>query len=247
MSDKTGGVGVAIMKQPIKLIRFSDAIPEGYEMHREWIFLILCNSCKKKYTKAKLIEYRTNAPHFKNKPFVRLYYPSGLCSACHPRGIHSWSDLKTRQARAAHKELMRNALGIDSSASNGEKIMRKLIKEIFPTEDSIYNAKLRNMAGDLYEVDIFVPEKKLAFEYNGIQHYKFIKFFHKNEKEFRKRQLRDKLRRAMCKEKEITLIEINCGLPLEKKTIVSLIDAAGVMNNENVERIEGHSKGIAEL
>lgn len=65
------------------------------------------------------------------------------------------------------------------------------------------------------EIDIYIPDFKLAFEYHGMQHYK--QFFMDNIEEQKvdfpqfvcswiKR--RDEYRRVMCKHLGITLIEI---------------------------------------
>ena len=59
-------------------------------------------------------------------------------------------------------------------------------------------------SGRSMELDIFLPKEKLAFEYQGEQHYHDIYSLGSgwNQKE------RDKEKRILCKEKEITLIEI---------------------------------------
>ena len=49
---------------------------------------------------------------------------------------------------------------------------------------------------------------KLAFEYQGQQHYKYIPYFHKNKEAFQNQKYRDYMKRNMCKDNGITLIEV---------------------------------------
>jgi hypothetical protein len=58
------------------------------------------------------------------------------------------------------------------------------------------------------ELDCFNPELRLACEYNGVQHYKFVPYFHKNKEAFRNQQYRDYMKSVMCKENSITLISV---------------------------------------
>lgn len=58
------------------------------------------------------------------------------------------------------------------------------------------------------ELDCFNPNLRLAIEYNGIQHYKYTPFFHKNKETFMLQKYRDELKRRMCRDNRITLIEV---------------------------------------
>jgi hypothetical protein len=58
------------------------------------------------------------------------------------------------------------------------------------------------------EIDCYSPKLKLGVEYNGAQHYKFIPHFHKNKEAFRNQQYRDELKRRMCVDNNVTLIEV---------------------------------------
>jgi hypothetical protein len=58
------------------------------------------------------------------------------------------------------------------------------------------------------EIDCYSPKLKLGVEYNGAQHYKFIPHFHKNKEAFRNQQYRDELKRRMCDDNNVTLIEV---------------------------------------
>ena len=57
------------------------------------------------------------------------------------------------------------------------------------------------------ELDGYNSELQLAIEYNGVQHYKYIPFFHNNDKEnLIKQQERDKLKQELCSKNNIYLI-----------------------------------------
>lgn len=58
------------------------------------------------------------------------------------------------------------------------------------------------------ELDCYDPELGIAVEYNGVQHYKFIPFFHKNKEAFLNQKYRDDMKRRICKENGILLIEV---------------------------------------
>lgn len=64
--------------------------------------------------------------------------------------------------------------------------------------------------GHLDGYSIFKNEKKtieIAFEYNGEQHYKFLKYFHKVKADFTHQILRDKVKKKLCEENDIILLE----------------------------------------
>ncbi len=65
---------------------------------------------------------------------------------------------------------------------------------------------LKNNEGNNLELDMYCEELKLAVEYNGIQHYKFSSFFHKDEISFQKRLTDDKLKSQLCINNKIDLI-----------------------------------------
>jgi hypothetical protein len=70
---------------------------------------------------------------------------------------------------------------------------------------------LRNeVTGGVYnmELDCYNPELKIAVEYNGQQHYRFIPYFHRNKDRFINQRYRDVLKRKLCEENGITLIEV---------------------------------------
>lgn len=100
----------------------------------------------------------------------------------------------------------------DSKESSGERECRSALESIFGKKfNKIRPDFLRNTVTDgnnNLELDCFCPELKLAVEYNGAQHYKFIPYFHKNKETFLNQKYRDELKRRMCTDNGITLIEV---------------------------------------
>lgn len=59
-----------------------------------------------------------------------------------------------------------------------------------------------------FELDGYNEELKIAFEYNGYQHYKYPNFFHADEAAFIKQQASDQYKKQYCIDNNITLIII---------------------------------------
>jgi hypothetical protein len=58
------------------------------------------------------------------------------------------------------------------------------------------------------EIDIFNEELKLCAEYNGLQHYKYVSFYHKTEAIFEELKTRDKIKKELILKKGYNFIEI---------------------------------------
>ena len=85
-------------------------------------------------------------------------------------------------------------------------IVEELFQRPFP---SVRPDFLKNpVTGRNLELDMYNKELALAFEYNGIQHYKFTPFFHKSYKDFRRQQLHDAYKKKVCDRMGIRLISI---------------------------------------
>ena len=118
-----------------------------------------------------------------------------------------------------HSKLFNN--NTVKKTSSGELECRRVLRKIFnkPFDTSRPNF-LRNPVtsssskngfnGDSFnlELDCFEPSLRLGIEYQGAQHYKYIPYFHKNKESFRNQQYRDELKRRMCRDNRINLIEV---------------------------------------
>jgi len=96
--------------------------------------------------------------------------------------------------------------------SEGELECRRVLREMFhrPFHKDRPDFLRNPVTGGNFnlELDCFDPELRIAVEYNGAQHYKYIPFFHKNKEAFLNQKYRDQMKRQMCKENGILLIEV---------------------------------------
>ncbi|CCV02358.1 Uvr/REP helicase [Invertebrate iridescent virus 30] len=94
--------------------------------------------------------------------------------------------------------------------SKGEIECRKYLETIFqlPFPKARPNFLKNPITGNNLEIDCFNPELKLGVEYNGQQHYRYTSFFHRNIDAATNQKYRDELKRRMCHENGITLIEV---------------------------------------
>lgn len=58
------------------------------------------------------------------------------------------------------------------------------------------------------ELDGYCKRHELAFEYNGIQHYRFHPYFHRNIREYERGLERDYRKNRLCKEYGLLLMTI---------------------------------------
>lgn len=96
--------------------------------------------------------------------------------------------------------------------SKGEVECKRVLRKIFnrPFDKARPNFLNNPVTGGQFnlELDCYEPELKLAVEYNGIQHYQYNKFFHRNKEHFLNQKYRDDMKKRICKEYGIFLIEV---------------------------------------
>ena len=102
--------------------------------------------------------------------------------------------------------------------SKGELECRRVLRIIFgrPFNKSRPNFLRNPVTGGRFnlELDCFDQDMRLAVEYNGIQHYKYVPYFHKNREAFFNQKYRDDMKRRICRENGITLIEVPYLIPV---------------------------------
>lgn len=97
-----------------------------------------------------------------------------------------------------------------------ETLIFKLVKEILPKSEVIQHYRGSELEG--LEIDVFIKDKKIGFEYNGIQHYKPIKHFG-GKKSLENVKLRDKKKLDICKKLGIHLHVIKYDEKISKELI----------------------------
>jgi len=98
----------------------------------------------------------------------------------------------------------------NDSESLGEKICRDHLSTRFNTSfvNKRPNFLKNNVTNRNLELDCFSEKLKLALEYNGKQHYEFIPKFHNSKADFFNQKYRDDIKRRLCMENGIDLIEV---------------------------------------
>lgn len=84
-----------------------------------------------------------------------------------------------------------------------ETFLYTIIQDIYGCDDVLFHFRPRWL--DHLELDIYIPHLKLAFEYQGIQHYKPIKHWG-GEEGLEKRRLNDVKKKKLCEEHGVILI-----------------------------------------
>jgi hypothetical protein len=93
--------------------------------------------------------------------------------------------------------------------SVGEAQSRRLLERLlgipFPKARPAF---LRRAAGNGLELDGYNEERKLAFEYQGEQHYRYVPFFHRTPAGWAAQQVRDAEKAAKCSAHKVKLLII---------------------------------------
>ncbi len=109
--------------------------------------------------------------------------------------------------------------------SKGEQVLYDVIEKLLPSLKIERNQFYSFLDG--LQLDIYIPELKLAFEYDGQQHYEHIDFFHNSEDEFIKQQTRDKWKNTLCAKHNITLTRIKYDEYISWQLIISKLFSNG--------------------
>lgn len=91
------------------------------------------------------------------------------------------------------------------------RVLQSLFKKPFPkARPNILRNPVTSENGfdNNLELDCYNEELKLACEYQGIQHYKYIPYFHRTRDAFTNQKYRDHMKKEMCMKNGIRLIEV---------------------------------------
>jgi hypothetical protein len=118
-----------------------------------------------------------------------------------------------------NKNYSTNDTPLVKTDSKGEVECRRVLKYIFgkPFNKERPNFLRNPVTGGSFnlELDCYDDELRLACEYNGKQHYHFLPYFHKNKEAFMNQKYRDDMKRRMCKDAGVNLIEVPYNIPLQ--------------------------------
>ncbi len=107
-----------------------------------------------------------------------------------------------------------------------------MVRGLYPDEEVIHQASPGWLG--LQRLDIFIPERKLAIEYQGKQHFEPVDFFG-GEEGYKRNQERDARKLKLCKKSGISLIYFNYDEEVTEDLVKKRVDQAFV---------QGKDKGI---
>lgn len=136
----------------------------------------------------------------------------------------SWSGLYMLPKEKKNKE------------SRGETECRKVLENYFGQKfpkmrpDFLRNSVTGNFN---LELDCYNDKLGLACEYNGVQHYKYTPFYHKNKDAFQNQKYRDYMKKDLCTKNGVKLIEVPYTVRVEdiKTFIISKLRELGIKND----------------
>lgn len=201
-------------------------------MYDRPLYNVVCSMCGEKYTqKRKPIENpkcRKCSKALKNKKYYDTHKESIkkvdpiVKRSINKRYYEKHKDkikIKQKEYYEKHKEHIlkrctqyrRNKGELPNGISGTEKIALQFIQELFPNKEIRTRDRktLKNpLTNAFLELDFYIPEENLAIELNGPTHYKPIY----GQAKFLRQQRNDEIKRKLCKDFGIILIEI----PLEQ-------------------------------
>lgn len=127
---------------------------------------------------------------------------------------------------------------LERAEFKGEALMREILSVAVDSQDCVDNARpafLVNPAtGERLEFDRFYPLDRVAFEFNGRQHYEVTEWYSKEEVAAQRK--RDAIKQLICREKKIELVVVRAE-DLSFNTILEKIgDLLPLRNLQGYER-----------
>ncbi len=93
---------------------------------------------------------------------------------------------------------------------NGENTCRAILEGLYPPfkAPTVRPDFLLGNNGRNLELDCYIEDLQIGLEYHGIQHYQLTPWLGQTEESFRIQQENDQLKKQLCKENDILLVEI---------------------------------------
>lgn len=116
-----------------------------------------------------------------------------------------------------------------------ESHMYKVIRELLPNIRYCINGYysfLPSPKGEPMQLDWYSEGIRLAFEFQGQQHYRYVQYISKSKKNFNYLQECDRLKKNLCLRENITLIEVRYDYK------VTTLNLARLIKNQNPQLFE---------
>lgn len=132
---------------------------------------------------------------------------------------------RLQHADQAYKEEVKKSL--ERASYRGEALMRSFLSLITATKECEDGARpeflVNPASGERMELDRYYPVHRVAFEFNGRQHYVATGRFTKQEVAAQRK--RDQLKRQICKEKQVRLVVVHA----EDLTLAGMLRKVGAL------------------
>ena len=133
-------------------------------------------------------------------------------------GCYGWPRPYELATRLQNLYLEMHNSGYRMLKNKSEVEVFNLVKKLYP--DAIYQYRTQWL-GD-QSLDIYVPSKKIAIEYQGAQHYKAVDIYGGKEG-FETNKERDKQKQQVCKEHSVKIIEWPYSLKITESNAEKLL------------------------
>jgi len=87
------------------------------------------------------------------------------------------------------------------NCSRGHYLVGVILSYLYPTFIKVEEEPIGGL-----RLDWYIPELRLAFEFDGVQHFEYSEFFHRNKFEFQRAQDRDYQKSFLCEQEGIAIV-----------------------------------------
>ena len=127
---------------------------------------------------------------------------------------------------------LRQLLGLPRKGKPiGELILLRAVREVFEGETVLHRYRGKEM--EQLELDVFVPGRKLAFEYQGEQHFEQLPHWH-DKAGFLQQQQRDERKRKLCAYWGYSLLHFESGDDLRREGVIQALRSRDLIAPEYV-------------
>jgi len=111
---------------------------------------------------------------------------------------------------------------LSQSKKTSQRILALAVQDLFPEDEVIedyFCKEASRESGFHFEIDLFIPSRRLGFEYHGRHHYEDIP----QRSSLENQQRRDEEKKRMCERKNISLIVVPYWWDYKTESLIQII------------------------